>query len=353
MANEVEQASGLGFLLALVDPGPAARVRRRTGLPQENTAAVTKPPPGPAWDLGLRDLPSSVVWWMLQQDDPRINELVYGHCAIDDRVRHDILNGVPHGPGRSRRVPVAKRLSRYPPPEIPRAAGPAELTAALREVASMAQGRAAALMVRREDWGVVAGADRERPLPGYARWALSVRPDCPPEVRTQFGTHRKFTHRLRTAGVVDGPAVYATTTRPARQALSVLAMGRWAFPDRLTEAAAALGPLVRAELGGNTEAWAVLTQLLPTFTGTLPELVTTARAIAGDGGEEVDGPLSVGSGTTDPPGHQGDAEVVYGGPSWDTGQTLGDDGSPWGSATGGRLSAGVRRIRASWQRPGG
>lgn len=59
-------------------------------------------------------------------------------------------------------------------------------------------------------------------------------------------------------------------------------MGHWAFPARLAEARAALQPLVRVELGGNIEAWAVLTQLLPTFTGTVPELVTTARAIAGD-----------------------------------------------------------------------
>ncbi|MFD3455259.1 hypothetical protein ACFWVC_24180 [Streptomyces sp. NPDC058691] len=373
MANEVEQAGELGFLLALVDPDEAARVRRRTGLRKESAATVTEPPRGPAWGLGLHHLPASVVWWMLQQDDPRVNALVYRHCDIDNRVRHDILSGVPHGPGRTRRVQVHKELARYPAPEVPRAAGPAELTSALREVGSMAQGRAAALMVGREDWAVVAEADRKQPLPGYARWALSVRPDCPPELRTQFGTHRKFTHRLEDAGIVDGPAVYATTTRPARETLSVLAMGRWAFPDRLAEAGAALEPLVRTELGGNTEAWAVLTQLLPTFTGTLPELVTTARAIAGDGdrdrdrdrdrdsegegegdgAEEVDGPLSVGSGTTDPPGHQGDAEVVYGGPSWDTGQTLWDGGLPSGSTTGGRLSAGVRRIRTSWRRPGG
>ncbi|MFJ4846422.1 hypothetical protein [Streptomyces sp. NPDC088733] len=282
MAIEVDQTGGLGFLLALVDREQAARIRLRTGLPEEDPSAGGRPPKGYGWQYGLRDLPSSVVWWMLQQDDPDVNVLVYEHARIDDRVRHDILRGVPQGPGRTRPVKVDRALSRFAPPEVRLASGPEELTAVLREVGSMGQGRVAARMVGREDWPVVAAADAVRPLPGYARWALSVRPDCPPEVRARFGTHRKFTHRLRTAGIVDGPAAYATTTRPAPQALSVLAMGRWAFPGRLAEAHAALRPLVRAELGGNTEAWAVLAQLLPTFTGTVPELVTTARAIAGD-----------------------------------------------------------------------
>ncbi|MDX2643429.1 hypothetical protein PV341_07545 [Streptomyces sp. PA03-1a] len=355
MLNEAVSAGELGFLLGLVDPALAARARSRTGVPEEDPAAVAKPPEHLMWGPLWHNLPASVLWWILQEDDPRTNALVYHHWRTDDRVRYDILNGLPYGPDRSRRVQVHADLAHFPAPELALPAGPEALVAALRAVTGMSQGRAAALTVGRDDWAAVAEADREQPLPGYARWALAIRPDCPPELRTQFGTHRKFTNRLRDAGVVDGPGAYATGTRPARDALRVLAMGRWAFPLRLPEAADALRPLVRTELGGNTEAWAVLTQLLPTFTGTLPELITTAGAIAegvGEGaGEEADGPLSVASGNTESPRGQEGPGHERGGPTWDA-TSAGDD--PWStSPTGGRWSSGIRRIRSSWRRPSG
>lgn len=349
MLNEAVSAGELGFLLGLVDPESAARARSRTGVPEEDPAGAAKPPQNPMWGTLWHSLPASVLWWMLQEDDPRINSLVYQHWRADDRVRYDILNGVPYGPGRSRRVKVPADLSGHPPPELRLPSGPEELTAALRAVTGMSQGRAAALLVGRNDWAVVAGADREQPLPGYARWALAIRPDCPPALRTQFGTHRKFTNRLRDAGVVDGPAEFATGSRPAREVLRVLAMGRWAFPLRLAEAAAALRPLVRSELGGNTEAWAVLVQLLPTFTGTLPELVTTAGAIAGSAAEGAGGPMSVASGNTESPEEPEGSGDESGGLTWDS--TSGHDDDPWStSPTGGRWSGGVRRIRTSWRR---
>ncbi|MEU4097410.1 hypothetical protein [Streptomyces sp. NPDC026673] len=382
MANEAASAAELGFLLGLVEPEQAERARRRTGLPADGPARAAERPEHLVWGLRWHQLPSSVLWWMLQEDDPRINALVYRHGLIDDRVRHDILTGVPYGPDRTRRVRVDRDLSRLSPPELPRVSGPDELTAALRAVTTMGAGRTAALMVGREEWAVVAAADREEPLPGYARWALATRADCPPEVRAQFGTHRKFTHRLRVAGVVDGPATYATATRPARDALRVLAVGRWAFARRADEAAGTLRPLVRAELGGNTEAWAVLAQLLPTFSGTHPELITTAGAIAGGAGAgpagrepddeepagpgpagrgpagrggaagESDGPLSVGSGNTESQGDREDSGRIRGGRTWDS--TSGRDGGPSSaSRTGGRWSSGVRRIRASWRRRDG
>ncbi|MGW3244512.1 hypothetical protein [Streptomyces sp. NPDC001070] len=230
MRNEAVSAGELGFLLGLVDPEQAVRARRRTGVPEEDPARVAQPPERIPWSPRWHDLPASVILWMLQEDDPRVNALVYYHANIDDRVRYDILNGLPYGPDPSRSVEVAAELSRFHPPELRRASGPEELTAALRAVTTMSTGRATALMVGRAEWSVVAAADREEPLPGYARWAPAVRPDCPPALRAQFGTHRKFSHRLRMAGVVDGPATYATATRPARDALRVLAMGRWA-PD--------------------------------------------------------------------------------------------------------------------------
>ncbi|MFI8182594.1 hypothetical protein ACIF70_19060 [Actinacidiphila glaucinigra] len=351
MLNEAVSAGELGFLLGLVDPESAARARSRTGVPEVDPAAAAKPPEHVPWGPWWHGLPVSVLWWMLQEDDPRVNTLVYHHWRADDRMRYDIINGVPYGPDRSRRLKVPADLSHYPAPELALPSGPEALTAVLRAVTGMSQGRAAALLVGREDWAAVAGADREQPLPGYARWALAIRPDCPPALRTQFGTHRKFTNRLRDAGVVDGPAVYATGTRPARDVLRVLAMGHWAFPLRLAEAAEALRPLVRAELGGNTEAWAVLTQLLPTFTGTLPELATTAGAIAGSAGETAEGPLSVASGNTESPGRPEESGHEIGGRTWDS--TSGHD-DPWStSPTDGRWSAGVRRIRTSWRRRSG
>ncbi|MEU1622892.1 hypothetical protein ABZ479_37070, partial [Streptomyces sp. NPDC005722] len=283
MLNEAVSAGELGFLLGLVDPALAARARSRTGVPEEDPETAARPPEHSVWSWGrwFNDMPTSVLWWMLQEDDPEVNVAVYHHWRTDERVRYDILKGIPYGPDRSGRLEVPEDLSGYPAPELALPSGPEALVAALRAVTGMSAGRAAARMVGRDEWASVAAADLEQPLPGYARWALAVRPDCPPALRTQFGTHRKFTNRLRDAGVVDGPAAYATGTRPAHDVLRVLAMGRWGFPRRLPEAAGALRPLVRTELGANTEAWAVLVQLLPTFTGTLPELVRTAGAIAG------------------------------------------------------------------------
>jgi hypothetical protein len=129
------------------------------------------------------------------------------------------------------------------------------------------------------DWAEVAAADRSEPLPGYARWALAARIDCPPELRAQFGSHPKFTRRLRTAGIVE-LRDYVESGRPPEDVLAVLHFGAALFPHRVAEAAALLRPLVRADLGTNLDAWAVLARLVPTFAGTVPELVRTSGAIA-------------------------------------------------------------------------
>ncbi|MFJ1805810.1 MULTISPECIES: hypothetical protein [unclassified Streptomyces] len=68
--------------------------------------------------------------------------------------------------------------------------------------------------------------------------------------------------------------------RRERPRASRARMGHVLFPARVRDAEDALRPLVRDHLGGREEAWAVLAQLIGTFHGTAPELVTAAGAIA-------------------------------------------------------------------------
>ncbi|MGX1273513.1 hypothetical protein [Streptomyces phaeoluteigriseus] len=276
-SHTVRQA--LGFLLGLTDEDAAVRIRRRIGLPAPG-------PDGPdaardrlsrVWSR--RNVPSSVVLWILEQDEPELNALVWRHLTVDAGLRRAIARGVPFGPGRTR--PLRVHALPGTEPEVPASYVRHGLVGALREAATMAAARDAASMVlTHDDWRTVTEADAETPLPGYTRWALSVRPDCPQALRAQFGSHPKFTHRVRTAGVLDGPAAYATTHGPAVGVLEVLAMGHLMFPARIGAAEDALRPLVRQHLGDREEAWAVLAQLADTFHGTAPELVATAGAIA-------------------------------------------------------------------------
>ncbi|MDN3025402.1 hypothetical protein [Streptomyces sp. S.PB5] len=274
--SRVEQA--VGFLLGLVDGETAERVRARAGLPSPEQPGVTTERVRRAWTWATH-LPGSVTLWILENDDPGLNALVWRHIPADAGLRRAIARGVPFGPGRTGTLRVDRPLSGTEP-EIPESYVRHGLVGSLREVGSMEAGRAAASMVlTRDDWRTVGEADGERPLPGYARWALSVRPDCPPQIRKGFGAHAKFTHRLRRAGVYDGPAEYVMSEKPAVRVLEVLAMGHVLFPARVQEAEDALRPLVREHLGDREEAWAVLAQLLETFHGTAPELVVTAGAI--------------------------------------------------------------------------
>ncbi|MEU1274894.1 hypothetical protein [Streptomyces sp. NPDC005799] len=268
----------VGFLLRMLDTEDADRVRRRIGVPavaaeeRRITYAVLKQ----SW------VPASVLLWILEQDDPELNAVVYGHVSADPAMRRAVLRGLPFGPGRTDSLPVDDVLLRHAdePPEPEGFAGRG-LVATLRAVTAMKPARQAASMVLgHRDWRTVTEADREQPLPGYARWALSVRPDCPQALRAQFGSHAKFTHRVRQAGILSGPGEYATAHGPAAQVLKVLSLGPVMFPARVHEAEDALRPLVRDHLAGREEAWAVLAQLLGTFHGTAPELIMTAGAIA-------------------------------------------------------------------------
>ncbi|PWI14112.1 hypothetical protein DI272_08040 [Streptomyces sp. Act143] len=269
----------VGFLLGLVDEEIAVRVRARTGLPEPESPTQARGRVTRAWTWA-RHLDASVALWIMENDDPQLNAVVWRHIPTDSGLRRAIARGVPFGPGRLDPIPVDATLPGQEP-EVPESYVRHGLVGALREVRSMNEGRSAASMVlTRADWAAVGAADRERPLPGYARWALSVRPDCPPSVRAGFGRHARFTHRLRQAGVFESPADYIASDGPALPVLEVLSLGHLLFPARLMEAEDALRPLVRDHLGEREDAWAVLAQLTETFHGNTPELVVTAGAIA-------------------------------------------------------------------------
>jgi hypothetical protein len=281
MHDNSMSAGAVGFLLGLIETADAERARRRIGLqplPAEESLD-TRRKLFSWWTQTA--VPSSVLLWVLQEDDPELNAVVWRHKSTDDAMRRAIVRGVTYGPGRTRAVRVATPLGPDQEPPVPEHFSRYGLIGALRAATSMELAKKASSMVLgRPGWQSVARADEERPLPGYMRWALAVRPDCPPALRAQFGSHAKFTHRVRQAGVIDGPAPYATGWSPASRVLQVLSLGRTMFPARVREAEDALRPLVREHLGGREEAWAVLAQLLGTYHGTVPELVITAGAIA-------------------------------------------------------------------------
>ncbi|MCW8379026.1 hypothetical protein [Streptomyces justiciae] len=279
MRENTRAERAVGFLLGLVDEEIAVRVRARTGLPEPESPAQARGRVTRAWTWA-RELEASVALWILENDDRQLNAVVWRHIPTDSGLRRAIARGVPFAPGRVDPIPVDATLPGQEP-EVPEAYVRHGLVGALREVGTWSEGRTAASMVlTRADWETVGAADREHPLPGYARWALSVRPDCPPWVRAGFGTHAKFTHRLRRAGVFESPADYVASDGPALRVLEVLSMGQLLFPARLKEAEDALRPLVQEHLGDREDAWAVLAQLAETFHGNTPELIVTAGAIA-------------------------------------------------------------------------
>ncbi|POX45765.1 hypothetical protein C3489_33465 [Streptomyces sp. Ru71] len=278
MMDNGRAARAVGFLLGLANEETVERVRARIDLPgAEHPEAIRQRLARP-W-LWAGRLPASVALWILEEDDPRLTSMVWRYLT-DIGLRRAVCRGVPFGPGRTEPRPAPESLAGQEP-EVPDSYVRHGLVGALRLATAMGTARAAASMVlTRDDWRTVAEADAERALPGYARWALSVRPDCPPTLRARFGSHPKFTHRLRQAGVFDSPADYALAEGPAVHVLDLLSLGHAAFPNRSRAAEDALRPLVRDHLGRREEAWAVLAQLVETFHGTTPELVMTAGAIA-------------------------------------------------------------------------
>jgi hypothetical protein len=295
-----ERYTGLDFLVSLAKPKHRALVCQRLKIAEPETRHHHAGPPilqlvASRGLLNDERVPRSLALWMLETDSAEVNAQIY--AALESvGICRDILLGVPYGPGRSEPVPVAHQL-----PKDPDAAGvilpvfgsgtegsagndPRGLVEALRTLGTAGQMkplRKVAASLGRDDWRLVAAADRELPLPGYARWALAARFNCPAELREQFGSsHPRFAKRFRKEGLVDGPAAYAAEWNPAPLVLRALGIGRWAYPARIAEAEDLLRPLIHEQLDGNVEAWAVLAQLLPTFDGTLPDLVVTVGAIA-------------------------------------------------------------------------
>ncbi|MFI6938289.1 hypothetical protein ACIBI4_03355 [Streptomyces sp. NPDC050418] len=284
MAYTSARDRAVSYLLSLADPADAARVGERirvapqgAGDPAPEEEAVRS-----TWSAA-RHLPVSVLHWVMQQDDPELNVLVYRHPSADEAIRRQILRGVRCAPDAAgSALPLSPQItylvdSAGQPPRFPDLG----LVGALRAARTRGAGRTAANMVLdRNDWAEVTEADQREPLPGYARWALAVRHDCPPALRRQFGTHAKFHHRVRAAGAFDSPAQFALEHGPAVHVLAVLSLGHRLFPQRLAEASDTLRPLVREYLGGGTETWAVLAQLVEGFQGSTEELVITAGAVA-------------------------------------------------------------------------
>ncbi|WP_329125886.1 hypothetical protein [Streptomyces sp. NBC_01465] len=271
--NSVTAAAAIGFLLDLAEPGDSRTAQQRIAYQEPPAEGLLR-----RW--GQTGISRSVLLWVLEEDDPELNARVWRHPSADDSMRRAILRGTAHGPGEGP-VRLSPSLDGMPEPPVPpelEHLGPLE---ALRGARSMGTARAAASLVAgHADWQDVIVADRQEPLPGYARWALSIRADCPKSLRAQFGSHRKFDHRLEQARIVGSPAEYALDWTPAAHVLEVLFLGRTLFPHRVGEAADALRPLVREHLGDRPEAWAVLAQLIDTYRGTPSELLATAGAIA-------------------------------------------------------------------------
>jgi hypothetical protein len=107
------------FLLGLIGSADAERVRQRIGLrtPPDAESLHTRRKLFSWWTQTA--VPSSVLLWVLEEDDPELNALVWRHVSADDAMRHAIVRGVPHGPGRTRAVPVAKPLARDQEPPVP------------------------------------------------------------------------------------------------------------------------------------------------------------------------------------------------------------------------------------------
>ncbi|GAA0654967.1 hypothetical protein GCM10010193_01510 [Kitasatospora atroaurantiaca] len=210
------------YLLGLLEEPAARRVCHRLRMPFEGEVGPT---PSYDWDLTSflnQQAPGSAVLWMLQEDDPEVNAELYTD-ALPVGLRRDILEGVSFAPEPAKLaepVPVSPHLWRSPwdwqqnATDVP----VADVLDALYQVGgrkAFRQARAAAARIRNEHWPAVAQAHRDVPLPGFARWTVSVRADCPADLREEFGSHAKFRHRVRQAGIFDGPAEYLAAAAPA------------------------------------------------------------------------------------------------------------------------------------------
>lgn len=105
--STVEQA--VGSLLGLVDGETAEQVRARTGLPSPERPKATAARLRRAWTWATH-LPASVALWILENDDPELNAVVWRYVSTDSGLRRAIARGVPFGPGRTGTLPVDRTL---------------------------------------------------------------------------------------------------------------------------------------------------------------------------------------------------------------------------------------------------
>ncbi|MDH6115027.1 hypothetical protein P3T36_007316 [Kitasatospora sp. MAP12-15] len=141
-------------------------------------------------------------------------------------------------------------------------------------------------------WPQLIRAHRSEPLSESLLTALAAVPDCPRELLLEALRAQPLPPRAQGAewlprALNGGRLTTADVLRHAHPAPAVLAfltatdfnrlpaVPRWRAPRR--EAA----ELVRDWLGTDPEAWATALQLLPDFTGSLPELLTTTAAVLG------------------------------------------------------------------------
>jgi len=294
------------FLLDLVDPGLRPRIGERMGLVSHAANGADKTGPSELEQAAARRVladartPLSVVGWMHDTDLPEVNELLYRGDRTPEGMRVDVMLGIPSdvdrrpggmvrmfrslGFSRAKRSEYALGTHYFTPTTESDERG---LIATLRERGAARQLRGCrqvAGTVGRQDWARIGAADLDEALPGYARWALCAQPGCPSWLRRQLGGDApRLAKRMRKEGIALDSADYVAHWTPVQPVLDVLDVGRWAFPEALRPAAALISPLVEHDLGANLEAWAVLGQLVPTFAGTLPELLRTSAAIAGGG----------------------------------------------------------------------
>ncbi|MFI9046452.1 hypothetical protein [Streptomyces sp. NPDC053427] len=142
-------------------------------------------------------------------------------------------------------------------------------------------------------WPAMADALRDGRLPDGAARTLSAVAGCPREIQVaalrttpvpQLPRHRRsdtWPQKALAHGTLTVEDVL-THAAPARAALDHLVHAVTSSPPSPDRQAlrALITALTEDHLGGNVEAWAVCLQLLPTFAGTLTELISTAGAVA-------------------------------------------------------------------------
>ncbi|GCE01000.1 hypothetical protein [Embleya hyalina] len=185
---------------------------------------------------------------------------------------------------------------------------PDELVAAIRERPARA-----ARHVPDSFWPAAVAADEHDPLPRAALVLLARHRSCPAEllrraadVDARLAVELAAGSREQALAALAGPlpptsrqarlglgwfanaladdvlsiAEFVELGHPAERLLEALADLSGVLPDGHAEASAMIAEHARATVADNPEAWAVAVMLLPDFSGTVPELLTTAAAAA-------------------------------------------------------------------------